>query len=455
MPVSDTARGSTMNRAQARVLLIIIAVVALVAYVIPIIVMATYISDSPTEEDIYRIVQQYQLEMREEAAPAPAPAPAPRPHLSQKSPTATRELPPTLPSTLIRVEAATTTVAATAPVTPMETPAPAATLVPTVTLAPTATLAPTPTQRPTLVLPASPTALVAWAEDSIVRVQAGSSGGSGFIFDSEGDTAFVVTNYHVIEDDKNYDVIVQNSDFYEATLLGYDSDKDIAVLAICCSPHFFAIDWESGAEADVGDEVLALGYPRGSGGRVTATTGTTQDDWLGDSLGLVSHSAPLNPGNSGGPLFSMDGKVLGVNAGSSNFAEGVFYAVPYSDIQADVIAWKARLVVLPTPTPGVLEDADMWVKLETEERGDLHVEADVSFDVLDIHDFTVLVDGQECLSNDRMYGDEGYYHLFCWGHEASHSGVQQVSVQSSRGDLRCTRSDQSNAERTLFACNWR
>lgn len=444
-----TQQGAPMNRRaiyvafQTAVPFLILVLVAVALAIFVAVLIGRVQSGGVTEEDVYRIVQQHRLELREEAAMASTP----QPHPSQGSPTATRETPPTLPSTLIRVEAA-----ATAPAIPTETSAPVATVVPT------STMAPTPTLRPTLALPASLSDLVAWAEDSIVRVQAGTSGGSGFIFDTEGDTAFVVTNHHVIEDEKNYDVIVQNSDFYEATLLGYDSDKDIAVLAICCSPHFFAIDWESGAEADVGDEVLAVGYPRGSSGRVTATTGATQDDWLGKTLGLVSHNAPLNPGNSGGPLFSMDGEVLGVNAGSSNSTEGVFYAVPYSDIQADVLAWKAQLVVLPTPTPVVLGHADVWLIFSNEEgSGDLLVQADVSFDVAETLDFQVQFGGRSnpFYNSGRMYADDGYYGL--WGaDDRHHSEVDQVSIQTEgSGDLRCDRSSHSNSEQTLFACTFR
>ena len=210
---------------------------------------------------------------------------------------------------------------------------------------------PTATARPPLVLPATAAELAIWAEDSIVRVQAGDSGGSGFIFEVEGDTAFVVTNHHVIEDSDTYDVVVGNSKTYEASLLGSDSARDVAVLSICCAPDFFAIDWGSGFTAELGDEVVTIGYPRGSAGRVTVTTGSILDNVLGDTLGLVSHSAPLNPGSSGGPLLSMQGEVLGVNSASSNLEEGVFYAVPYSVIQKDVLAWKGQLVVLPTATP--------------------------------------------------------------------------------------------------------
>ena len=74
----------------------------------------------------------------------------------------------------------------------------------------TPTITPAPTARPRLVIPATPSNLVEWVKDSIVRVQAGSSGGSGFIFETEGDTAFVVTNHHVIEGPDSDDVVVQN-----------------------------------------------------------------------------------------------------------------------------------------------------------------------------------------------------------------------------------------------------
>ncbi len=314
---------------------------------------------------------------------------------------------------------------------------------------------PTPTVRPPLVLPATVKELVIWAEDSIVEVKAGRSGGSGFIFDTEGDTAFIVTNHHVIEDADTYEVTVHNSDRYKAILLGYSSDKDIAVLSICCSSEFFAILWDSGAEATLHDDVVAIGFPRGSQGRVIATTGVMRDNWLGNALSLASHDAPLNPGNSGPPLLSMNGEVLGVNVASSTLEEGIFYAVPYSEISKEVSAWKSRLVMLPTSTPVILDHADMWVKLETEESGSLNVDVDVSFDVQNRRELTVFVDSQECFNLDRMYGDEGDYYLYCWGHDAKHSDVRQVSAQSIRGDLRCTLSPSSNAERTLFACTWR
>ena len=182
---------------------------------------------------------------------------------------------------------------------------------------------------------------------------AGYSAGSGFIFETDGNTAFVVTNHHVVEDEDAIDVRVENTRTYKATLLGYDSDKDVAVMSICCNSNFHALEWKPDASYEVGDQVVAVGYPRASSSRVTATIGEVKNDWAGAILGYISHDAPLNPGNSGGPLFSVEGKVLGVNTASSNITEGLFYAVPYSAIADDVADWKSRLIVTaePSPTP--------------------------------------------------------------------------------------------------------
>ena len=223
---------------------------------------------------------------------------------------------------------------------------------------PTATPAPTPAPTPSPIVPSSPADLVRRVQDGVVRVTAGySSAGSGFIFDTEEDTAFVVTAHHVIEDEDAIDVRVKNIRTYKATLLGYDSDKDVAVMSICCSTDFISLAWDSDASAKQGDQVVAVGYPRGSSNRVTATIGWIKDDRVGDEFGFIAHDAPLNPGNSGGPLFSSEGKVLGVNTASSTRIEGIFYAVPYSTIGNDVANWKSRLILTtqpwstPTPTP--------------------------------------------------------------------------------------------------------
>ena len=152
---------------------------------------------------------------------------------------------------------------------------------------------PTATPTPTPVAPPTPADLVKRVEDGVVRVTAGRKGGSGFIFDTEGNTAFVVTAQHVIEDEDAIDVQVENARIYKATLLGYDSDEDVAVMSICCSSTFQVLPWDSGASAGMGDQVVAVGYPRSSSPQVIATIGEIKDDPRGTPRGFIAHDAPL------------------------------------------------------------------------------------------------------------------------------------------------------------------
>ena len=217
-------------------------------------------------------------------------------------------------------------------------------------LTPTPTSSPAaPTPTPTLGPDATPAELVEWAAPAIVEVTAGASGGSGFIFAADGDTAFVVTNHHVIEDARAIDVTVKGTRSYPAVLLGFNSDKDVAVLAICCDSGFAVLEWASGPAPALGTEVLAIGYPRSGASGVVATLGEiVGPDAITRRSDVIAHTAPLNPGNSGGPLLSMDGRVLGINVGSSTFEhEAVYYAVPYATIEQQIADWKSRLVVAP------------------------------------------------------------------------------------------------------------
>ena len=187
-----------------------------------------------------------------------------------------------------------------------------------------------------------------------MRVEAGyRSGGTGFIFDTTGETGFVVTNHHVVEDDTgSIDVITQGRS-YVGTLLGYDSstEVDVAVLSICCSPKFHALPWEAGGTFSVGSEVMAMGRPRDV---PVSTTGKVVFDIVPTifDVDLITHDAPLQAGSSGGPLLTMDGKVLGINTAASKLTDGVFFAVPYAAVADQVLEWKTRLVVVnPTPAP--------------------------------------------------------------------------------------------------------
>ena len=239
---------------------------------------------------------------------------------------------------------------------PSSTPQPTATPnnVDRVIPADTPTPAPAPTPTPTPGPISTPADLVERVKDGVVKVNAGLfSSGSGFIFDVEETTAFVATNYHVIEDANTVDVIVRNTRTYEALILGWDADRDVAVLAICCSDDFLVLPWEQASPA-AGDSVVAVGYPRGgTRGQVTATTGeVTTEDALSRRYDFIPHTAPLNPGNSGGPLFSMpDAKVLGINTARGT-QQLSFYAVPFQAIEGQMAEWRSQLVVTKNQTLG-------------------------------------------------------------------------------------------------------
>ena len=228
-------------------------------------------------------------------------------------------------------------------------PVSTATLTPDGRAIPVATATPAPMPTPTPAVISTPADLVERVKDGVVRVEAGFfSSGSGFIFDVEGTTAFVATSHHIIENANAVDVTVRSTLTYEALILGWDADRDVAVLAICCSDGFVALPWEQ-ASPDVGTQVAAVGYPRGgSRGQVTGTTGeVASDDALSRLFDFIPHTAPLNPGNSGGPLFSMpDAKVLGINTGRSTTAVR-FYAVPFQAIAGQMEEWRSQLVVTP------------------------------------------------------------------------------------------------------------
>ena len=241
---------------------------------------------------------------------------------------------------------------------PAETPEPSGTQEPHQT---PESEAPTPPPTPTVPLTAEE--LVEQVKDGVVSVSTVSrigntifgsvGGGSGFIFDKEGDTAFVATNHHVIENSDEIEVSLYDGQSYEAIVLGWDADLDVAVLAMCCSPNFVALPWDS-TLVFVGTEVVAVGFPQSSTGKAISTTGKVLEfDSVSMTKSYIPHSAPLNPGNSGGPLLSLnEGQVLGINvAGHTDIL--TFYAVPYQTIKSSVQEWRSQLVITSksTPTP--------------------------------------------------------------------------------------------------------
>ncbi len=136
--------------------------------------------------------------------------------------------------------------------------------------------------------------------------------GSGFIIDKTG---YIVTNNHVIEDADQISVILEDDTVLEAKLIGRDEKVDVALLKVEPKKDLPTVSWGNSNQARVGDWVLAIGNPFGLSGTVTAgiISARSRDIKAGQYDDFIQTDASINRGNSGGPLFNMDGQVVGVN----------------------------------------------------------------------------------------------------------------------------------------------
>ena len=155
-----------------------------------------------------------------------------------------------------------------------------------------------------------------------------SSLGSGFIIDKNGT---VVTNNHVISNAE--DIIVRvNSKEYKAKVIGSDPYADIAVLKIESKDIFKPVNFGDSDKARVGDWVVAIGNPFGLGGTVTSGIISARNRSIGLSRyeDYIQTDASINSGNSGGPLFDMNGNVIGINTAifGRSGSIGIGFSIP-------------------------------------------------------------------------------------------------------------------------------
>ena len=136
--------------------------------------------------------------------------------------------------------------------------------------------------------------------------------GSGFIIDKAG---YVVTNNHVIEDADQISVILEDDTVLEAKLIGRDEKTDVALLKVEAKKDLPMVNWGNSNAARVGDWVMAIGNPFGLSGTVTAgiISARSRDIRAGQYDDFIQTDASINRGNSGGPLFNMEGEVVGIN----------------------------------------------------------------------------------------------------------------------------------------------
>ena len=153
--------------------------------------------------------------------------------------------------------------------------------------------------------------------------------GSGFIIDEKG---IVVTNNHVIQDAEDIIVRVNGDQEFKAKVLGADPLMDIAVLQLETDKKFTPVAFGDSDKARIGDWVIAIGNPFGLGGTVTSGIISARNRSIGLSRyeDFIQTDASINSGNSGGPLFDMDGNVIGINTAilGRNGSIGIGFSIP-------------------------------------------------------------------------------------------------------------------------------
>ena len=153
--------------------------------------------------------------------------------------------------------------------------------------------------------------------------------GSGFIVDEKG---IVITNNHVIQDAEDIIVRVNGDKEFKAQVIGADPLSDIAVLKLDSNEKFIPVKFGNSDKARIGDWVIAIGNPFGFGGTVTSGIISARNRSLGLTRyeDYIQTDASINSGNSGGPLFDLNGDVIGINTAilGRSGSIGIGFAIP-------------------------------------------------------------------------------------------------------------------------------
>tara|TARA_B100001057_G_scaffold118259_1_gene116843 strand:- start:334 stop:1737 length:1404 start_codon:yes stop_codon:yes gene_type:complete len=161
------------------------------------------------------------------------------------------------------------------------------------------------------------------------RERKSSALGSGFIIDEKG---IVVTNNHVIQDAEDIIVRVNGDKEFKAKVIGADPLSDIAVLQLETNEKFTPVAFGNSDKARIGDWVIAIGNPFGLGGTVTSGIISARNRSIGLSRyeDYIQTDASINSGNSGGPLFDMNGDVIGINTAilGRSGSIGIGFSIP-------------------------------------------------------------------------------------------------------------------------------
>lgn len=165
--------------------------------------------------------------------------------------------------------------------------------------------------------------------------------GSGFIINTDG---YILTNYHVINGAKEVTVTLSDGQEVTASVVNYDSDKDIAMIKLNGNVEVPGVVELGNSDAlQPGEEVVAIGNPLSKELSSTLTKGIVSalnrsvETQSGVNTNLIQTDAAINSGNSGGPLINTKGEVIGINTlKASNGAEGIGFAIPINDVKEKI-----------------------------------------------------------------------------------------------------------------------
>lgn len=209
-----------------------------------------------------------------------------------------------------------------------------------------------------------------------VTTNKGTGTGSGFVYDIEGNYAYIITNHHVIEDATMVKVVYANKTSIEANVVASDPIVDIAVLSVPKSSVLKVASMGDSDSVELGDKVITVGSPLGYDFMNSVTQGYVSgldrtivvdidDNNTPDSkIDLIQIDAAINPGNSGGPLVDSKGNVIGVNT-IKHFAQGVEsmgFSIPINQAKeyADELV-EYKKVIRPTFGIGYLDVRSLGV----------------------------------------------------------------------------------------------
>lgn len=160
--------------------------------------------------------------------------------------------------------------------------------------------------------------------------------GSGVVLDDQG---HILTTHHVVDGADKVIVTFNDGRVLSGTVVGGDEETDVAVVRVE-GKGFRTADFANSDELKVGQPVLAIGNPLGLPGGPTVTSGVVSSlrrnltRWPGDGLPVIQTDAAVNPGNSGGPLVDLRGRVVAINTATIPYAEGIGFAIPINSALA-------------------------------------------------------------------------------------------------------------------------